>query len=396
MLRRGGIVGDPPEISWTAHFDALLESMEADRVPRVIVLDEVHHLHRAAPDFGPALAHLWGRARSRALPLHLVLASSDTATLDALSGEGGPLDAAEPHTVLVEDLSSADIREHLASWSPRDRFLLQACLGRSPATIGLVDPDVRLSTNLQRLVVDPDGPLHDRPTRRLERLVQRPERYAGILAAMAEGARDWRAIHEANPTFTSGNQLAPYLATLQKLGWVESEQSLDAAARARKRRYYLADPFVAFWYGVVEPALGPLLEGTPPASVSRVALGGQAFARHVSAVLPRALRRVIQDGDSLLGARARRIGGLWGEGYDLPLAGTLRTGAALYAETVWGRIATAADAEAVHRQMRATRFGFGREARLRVVFTSAGATEPLVRRVARDELLRVIPLEKAF
>ena len=397
MLQRGGITREAPDPSWAAHFDALMDEMETDRVPRVLVIDEVHHLDRAAPDFGPALAHLWSRARARALPFHLVLATDDSAALDGLAGAGGALESAEPHVVTVDDLSTREIRNHLADWSPRDRFLLQACLGRSPSTIGLVDPDVRLSTNLQRLVFDPDGPLHDRPIHRLERLVQRPERYAGILAALAEGARDWRSIHPANPTFGSGNQLAPYLATLQKLGWVESERSLDAAAGARQRRYYIADPFVAFWYGVVEPALGPLLEGAAPTSVLRGALAGPPFASHVSSVLPRALRRVIvQEGDSLVGARARQIGGLWGEGYDLPLAGTLRTGATLYATAVWGRIATVADADAVHRQMRATRFGFGREARMRVVFTASGATEPLIRRVARDELLRVIPLDKAF
>lgn len=397
LLERRGIAHDALEPSWAAHFDALMDEMEGDRAPRVLVLDEVHHLDRAAADFRPALARLWSRARARGLPFHLVLATHDSAALEALTGAEGPLESAEPHLIEVDDLTTAEIRAHLEGWSPRDRFLAQACLGRSPSTIGLVDPDVRLSTNLQRLVFDPDGPLHERPTHDLERRVQRPERYAGILAALAEGARDWRSIHEANPTFTSGNQLAPYLATLQSLGWVDSERSLDAAARARKRRYFISDPFVAFWHGVVEPVLGPLLEGAPLTSVVRGALAGPAFARHASSVLPRALRRVIaEDGDALVGARARQIGGLWGEGYDLPLAGTLRTGAALYATTVWGRIATVADADAVHRQMRATRFGFGREARLRVVFAASGATEPLMRRVARDELFRVVPLEKAF
>jgi hypothetical protein len=396
-LRRAGIDGAPHEESWTGLFDALMNALDHDRVPRVVILDAVHHLHRAAPDFGPALAHLWGRARARALPLHLVLVTGDAGALEALVGDGGPLESAEPHTVAVDDLSSAELEDHLGDWSPRDRFLLQACLGRSPAAIGLVDPDVRLSTNLHRLVFDPDGPLHGRPVRQLERLVQRPERYAGILAALSEGARDWRSIHQGNPSFASGNQLAPYLATLQELGWVESERSLDAPPRARKRRYHIVDPFVGFWYGVVEPVLGTLLEGTSPGSVWREALSGEAFARHASAVLPRALRRaLIASGDALVGSRARQVGGLWGDGYDLEIAGTLRTGATLYGSAIWGRIATVADAEAVHRQMRATRYGFGREARLRVLFTSAGATEPLLRRVARDELLRVIPLESAF
>lgn len=395
-LRRAGIECDD-EPSWEGGVHALLARLDLEREPRLLVVDEVHHLHRADPDFGRALATLWSGARARALPLHLVLVSSDDALLDSLLGEGGPLEAADPLTVDVDDLSTAEIRDHLPDWSPRDRFLLQACLGRSPSTLGHVEPEIRLATNLHRLVVDPEGPLHDEPVRRLERLVQRPERYAGILAALAEGARDWRSIHAANPAFASGNQLAPYLATLKKLGWLKSERSLDAPPRGRKRRYHLADPFVAFWYGVVDPLLSQLLEGAPSGAVWRSTLAGRPFARHAAAVLPRALQRVLSEaGDPLLGARARRIGGLWGEGYDLPIAATLRNGAVLYATTVWQRIATLADADAVHRQMRATRYGFGREARIRVVFAGAGSTEPLVRRSARDELLRVIPIERAF
>lgn len=396
-LSRGGIDGEHPCTSWTDGFQSLLHALEQDHMPRVLILDEVHHLHRGSPEFGLALARLWSGARARALPLRLVLASWDSTALDQLVGERGPLESADPHTVAVDDLSTVEIRRHLAGWSPRDRFLLQACLGCSPSTIGLVDPDVRLSTNLQRLVFDPEGRLHGQPIQRLERRIQKPRRYVGILGAMADGARDWGSIHDANPAFGSGNQLAPYLSTLQDLGWVEAERSLDAPPRARKRRYHITDPFVAFWYGVVEPALGTLLEGRSSAAVWRRVLSGRRFARHASAVLPRALHRVLaESGDMLVGARARQIGGLWGDGYDLAVAGTLRTGAALYGTAVWGRIATVADAELLRRHMRATRYGFGREARLRVVFAAAGATEALQRSVARDELLRVIPLEKAF
>ena len=396
-LRRGGIGGEHPCTSWSEGFEPLREALEGDRVPRVLILDEVHHLHHGSPELGLALARLWTGARARALPLRLVLVSSDSTAVDQLVGEGGPLESADPHTVTVDDLSTAEIREHLDGWSPRDRFLLQACLGRSPSTIGLVDPDVRLSTNLHRLVFDPEGRLHGQPIRHLERRIQKPRRYVGILGAMAEGAQDWRSIHAANPAFSSGNQLAPYMSTLQDLGWVEAERSLDAPPRARKRRYHIADPLVAFWYGVVEPALGILLEGKSAASTWRGVLAGRRFARHASAVFPRALHRVLaENGDDLVGARARQIGGLWGDGYDLAVAGTLRNGAALYGTAVWGRIATVADAAAVHGHMRATRYGFGREARLRVVFAAAGATEGLTRAVARDELLLVVPLEKAF
>jgi hypothetical protein len=78
------------------------------------------------------------------------------------------------------------------------------------------------------------------------------------------------------------------------------------------------------------------------------------------------------------------------------VAGTLRNGTAVYGRGVWGRAATVADADGLMRQMKATRFGFGREARLRVIFAGAGASEPLLRRAARDDLLTLVPLDAMF
>ncbi len=381
---------------WGTLLTRWLDDAEADRRPRVLALDEVHHLVAASPDLPQALGRAWARARAHGLPAYMVLCSAHDAVFERLFAPGGGLAGVDPHTIHVGPTSIAELAAHLPDWSPRDRLMVRACLGPWVRALRHLEPDLRLATNLQKIVIDPDGPLHNAPPLALERQVQKPDRYAGVLRALANGADDWAAIRSANPVFTSGNQLAPYLATLQELGWVQSARSLDAPLRSRRRRYRLVDPSVAYWYRVVEPELALMLVGESPARIWRDRLG-VATERHVESQLPEECRTLlIQQGDTVFGARAREMGGLWGEGYDLPVAGTLGNGAAVYGRCVWSRMATVADADGLTRQMKATRFGFGREARMRVLFTGAGATEPLIRRAALDDLLTLVPLDTLF
>lgn len=396
-LAEAGILAEGSQLdSWIDGFTHLVEDLKQNRVPRLLAIDDVHNLSRSSPEFDEALGALWAAIRAHALPLHIVVASFDRPALEALTGMGGPFANAEPTWVSVADVTIDDLRAHLPSWSSRDRFLLAACVGRSARALGQIDPDVRWSTNVQRLIVSPGAPLHGLPPLQLQASVQKPDRYAGILSALAEGGRAWADLYRRDHAFTSGNQLGPYLSALQKLGWVSAEGSLDAPLRSRKRRYRLTDPATAFWYGAVEPVLGRLLAGYSAAQLWRshlapiaLRLAGERFPFDCRTAL-------LESGDAWIGARAREAGGLWGEGYDLPVAGTLLNGATFYGVCVWGRPATRADADAAFRQMRATRYGYGRATRWRVVLTSQGATESLLRKAARDELLTVLPLDALF
>ena len=243
--------------------------------------------------------------------------------------------------------------------------------------------------------MDPEGPLHDRVPRRLRELVQKPDRYAAVLGALADGARDWGEIRGATPAFTEGNQIAPYLSTLESAGWIRKRESLDAPARSRRRRYALVDPLAGFWYAVVEPVLGDLLSGRPPRTLWDAALADRAetFIRNR---IPSLVREALREGPGPFPVAARRLGALWGEGYDLEVAGTLRNGAAIYGACVLDRRATVDDAARLTAHMRATRYGFGREGRIRVLFTMDGATTALTRRAARDHLLMLADVSGMF
>lgn len=389
-LQRAGVEREGLS-TWSEAVDELLADLESHRTRTVVAIDDAPLLLDSDADARAGLTRLWTGARAHALPLHLVMAGTDDTTLD--DWIAGALGGATPVKISVAAIGIRELAQHLSDWSPAERLLIRAGLGSSAATLGRVDPGVRATTNLLRLVVDPDGPLHQRPPRHLRERVQKPERYAGILRALASGAREWGEIRRANPTFRSGNQLAPYLATLQDMGWVAAEQALDAVPGSRGRRYHLADPFTAFWYGAVEPLRDRLLEGSRPSRIMREL----DLVPHLGRVATTLCRQAVVEGvTGVFPARARQIGGLWGPDFDLPISGILRNGAAFYGRCVWNRVANNADADQVLSGLRATRYGFGRESRVALLFTARGATETLIRRVARDDRLVQVPLESLF
>ena len=91
------------------------------------------------------------------------------------------------------------------------------------------------------------------------------------------------------------------------------------------------------------------------------------------------------DAIETLGANARESGSLWGATYELPLAGLLTSGAAFYGTCAWSlEDPTDAPVQRIEAAMRETRYGFGRERRVRLVFTAHSAPIWLRREVARN------------
>jgi len=239
--------------------------------------------------------------------------------------------------------------------------------------------------NVRRGFLEPDAPLVRAGIETAGQRLQSPARYFSLLRVLARGARDWGAIRERAGGFDSGSHIAPYLGKLEELGLVAVERSLDAAPGGRRRRYRLSDPSLGFWWRFVLPAWSEIQAGR----------GGEVWGGglpvglddHVRAWFPHLCRSWLLDhGDEVFPAPAREASGLWGADYDLDVSATLRNGAALYGRALWTDAAVSpGHFDAVDREVRNTRYGFGREARLRVLFTS-GPVEPEVRRRAAREV----------
>ena len=156
------------------------------------------------------------------------------------------------------------------------------------------------------------------------------------------------------------------------------------------RKYLLftaAYPFLAFWLRFVLPwRMGEQRYTHPAPTREHYAHSIRPkISLYLESVMPRVAQQHMQhDAIETLGANARECGSLWGPQYELPVAGILASGAAFYGKCFWRSPASEEHPLAeLDSEIRETRYGFGRERRLRLCFTGRAAPTWLRRQVAR-------------
>ena len=379
----------PSDPSWADLFDAVVSrAVAAEDRPFVLVLDDVHRLGEARSRFLPQLESALRRSVEADATLHIVfvgregglpvLDEDDVVTISALHVGPLPLRAAAPH---------------LPGNRPHERVRAYGVFGGIPRVLTALDTSVTVGTNVRRLLLDNSGALADAPLQWLEREVQTPSRYVAILQALSRGEADWATIHEGVPDLTRSGQIAPYLNRLTDLGLIETRRSLDARPTTRATRYAIADPFVAFWFRFIFPwRLSDQTDPIGPYYASSVRSGINA---HMEEMLPGICRQHMSfDAIETLGAISREGGSLWGGDAEIPVAGTLTSGAAYYGVTRWGESQPeSSPLDELDREIRETRYGFGRERRLRLLFTGRTTPTWLRREVARRHDAMLIDAE---
>lgn len=367
-------------VEWAEILEQIAARADGSDRPFTLVLDDAHRLAQARSRWlAPLLSLLARRSSAGAAPMHVVLVGprDGLPTEEQLAPHGSdPID--------VEPLHARAAAPLLPGSSAEDKLLAYGVFGGIPRVLVGLDRDLTLGTNVRHLVLSPDGALADAGAYWLERDVQTPARYHAALTALAPGETDWSSVHAGVPDLGRSGQVAPYLARLGELGLVTSRRSLDAEPGSRSTRYALADPFLAFWYRFVPSVRYGGEAESESASYGRAVR--PSLDDHLRSVFPRLCRQHMRfDAVETLGANAREEGSLWGADYELPVAGLLRSGAAYYGACVWAPDrATESPLAHIERSMRETRYGFGRERRLRIVFTGRPPSPELRREIVRN------------
>jgi len=380
-----------PRASWSDLVRAAARSPS-----QVLVFDDAHLIGEADHRFTTELSKGWHSAVGGGDTPRVVIITDDRRFVSQLQGKDSPF--YDPLAALTEGASDTVTIEEVGGlaydamaracprWPAADVVRGFAIFGGLPEVLGRIDPERSLGWNVSHQVLDVAGPLFDYPARAVAARFQKTGRYGAVLSALARGAQTWKEVGDDVPELESGSALGAYAKRLGDRGLLEVRESLDAGPRSRRRRYKLADPYDAFWFRFVAPLADRLM--------ARQMTGVDAWERQIRPQLAPFVARMFPELARAYLARyahrrvdsdARVVGGLWGEDYDFEAAATLRNGSVVYGHCAWVDHNLGLDAlERAKRELRETRYGFGRERRTILLFMKEPPAPELERAALRD------------
>jgi AAA+ ATPase superfamily predicted ATPase len=377
---------------WLGLLSYLEDAARADHPGLTVVLDEFPYLCEVDPGLPSLVQKVWDGVRSRGTPLKLVLCGSKISFMEKLLAERNPLHGRQTMELDIGPLTYRESAQFFPGWALDDQVYAYGIFGGIPYYLDLCDPGASLEENVREIILEKGAPLSDEPIHILQAELQTVTRYATILRAVAGGCTTSGEIIGRVPEIRDASQLAPYVQKLQGLRLIRVVRSLDASERERDRRYYLDDPFLAFWYRFCLPQLSALASGHA-GEVYRFSIA-PSLDDYMGDVFEWICRDYIRlYAQEILGVPASEVGQIWAAGFDLDVAGTLLDRNAVFGECKWWRDRVGENV-LDHLIENAGQTAYGRDApgREYFVFSRSGFTGHLEARAARDPALHLAGL----
>jgi AAA+ ATPase superfamily predicted ATPase len=234
--------------TWDAALSFLGEQARA--APLTIILDEFQWLKHAQPTLDSIIQRHWDRWDRDALPVTLVLAGSALTLMEQMLERGAPLFGRATARPQLEPLDYRDAAGFATDKNPEALLRRWAVLGGTPQ-YQVWAGDGPLEDVITSRILSKDAALYDEPRHLLREGegIRDPGTYLSILRAIANGATQHNEIaQQAKATSAS---LAPKLARLEDLGYIERRCPLTADGREQRPGYHIEDPFFRFWFRYV-------------------------------------------------------------------------------------------------------------------------------------------------
>ena len=155
--------------------------------------------------------------------------------------------------------------------SPQEQVRYYATFGGTPYYLAQLDTSLTYEENVHRLMFSSSGLLYAEPSMLLRQELREPALYNAILSAVANGATTPKTI--ADQSGVALTSVGKYLKTLVNLHILARKTPFGTKVEGRKALYYITDPFFAFWYRFVSPAVGAIELGAGAAAAREVTTG---------------------------------------------------------------------------------------------------------------------------
>ena len=256
-LKRYGASVDKAPSNWIDAFSVLrdiLESKEVKRDPasnkRIVFLDEVSWMNTAKSNFKSALEYFWNSWASTQPDLLLIICGSSTSwIIENIVKDTGGFYHRVTRQIHLLPFSLNECEQYIeACGIPMSRTKIiesYMVFGGIPFYLNLLDKRLSLDQNIDELLINPNGELHNEYERLFHSLFKRSESHMKVIDAIANkryGLTRDEII--AQTGMTTGETLSKALKELQECGFIQKYKN-DATSK-NKCLYRIIDPLILF------------------------------------------------------------------------------------------------------------------------------------------------------
>ena len=379
------------------HWEALLSyivELAVERPGLTLVLDEFPYICETVEALPSIVQKVFDRASNRGIEFNLIVCGSQISFMEELLGERNPLRGRQTHELELGPLTYREAARFFPQWTGEERLAAYGVFGGIPYYLQLCDPSSSFRENIEAVILQPGAPLSNEASNVLRAELNAPTRYASILEAIGSGCTNTGDILGRVRDISGGNALAPYISKLEALRLIRITRSLDASPKARNRRYYITDPFLAFWYRFGLPNRSALATGHA-SEVWEHAIEPH-FDEYMGEIFEWIVRQFIAHyGSEILPAASKEIGKIWGADYDIDVAATLLDGAVVCGECKWWSSPVGVN---VLRELRedCQKMNYGQDAPAmhHLLVSKSGFSDELAEEERQSELLHLLSIEE--